>query len=62
MTRWLVSRPISGVKAGRGPRTTGGLHALFWSRPDNAAAMRLLGYAEGDAATSLDHHEADPRT
>jgi hypothetical protein len=25
------------------------LHALFWSRPDNAAAMRLLGYAESDA-------------
>jgi hypothetical protein len=37
------------------------LHALFWSRPDNATAMRLLGYAEGDAAISLDHQGADPR-
>ena len=22
------------------------LHALFWARPENAAAMRLLGYAD----------------
>lgn len=37
------------------------LHTLFWSRPDNATAMRLLGYVESDAATSVDHPEADPR-
>jgi hypothetical protein len=36
------------------------LHRLFWSRPDNAAAMRLLGYQEPDTAAGSQPPSALP--